>query len=117
MAEMALSRRRLRGLTNKLDYLQQLGVNALWISAHLSKFTAGSAAVQKVISRIMPIMVITQDWTNLDANMGSEADLRTLVDSAHQRGIRILFDVVMNHTGYATLADMQEYQFGVISFW
>ncbi len=27
----------LRGLTNKLDYLQQLGVNALWISAHLSR--------------------------------------------------------------------------------
>ena len=35
-------------------------------------------------------------------------------DSAHQRGIRILFDVVMNHTGYATLADMQEYQFGAL---
>ncbi len=105
----------LRGLTNKLDYLQQLGVNALWISAQPSKFTAGSAAVQKAISRIMPTTVIThQDWTNLDANMGNEADLRTLVDSAHQRGIRILFDVVMNHTGYATLADMQEYQFGAL---
>ncbi|MCV5180111.1 alpha-amylase family glycosyl hydrolase, partial [Escherichia coli] len=33
---------------------------------------------------------------------------------AHQRGIRILFDVVMNHAGYATLADMQEYQFGAL---
>ncbi|WP_042845894.1 alpha-amylase, partial [Salmonella enterica] len=31
-----------------------------------------------------------------------------------QRGIRILFDVVMNHAGYATLADMQEYQFGAL---
>ena len=102
----------LRGLTNKLDYLQQLGVNALWISAPFEQIHGWVGGGTKGdFPHYAYHGYYTQDWTNLDANMGSEADLRTLVDSAHQRGIRILFDVVMNHTGYATLADMQEYQF------
>ncbi len=105
----------LRGLTNKLDYLQQLGVNALWISAPFEQIHGWVGGGTKGdFPHYAYHGYYTQDWTNLDANMGSEADLRTLVDSAHQRGIRILFDVVMNHTGYATLADMQEYQFGAL---
>lgn len=105
----------LRGLTNKLDYLQQLGVNALWISAPFEQIHGWVGGGTKGdFPHYAYHGYYTQDWTNLDANMGREADLRTLVDSAHQRGIRILFDVVMNHTGYATLADMQEYQFGAL---
>ncbi len=105
----------LRGLTNKLDYLQQLGVNALWISAPFEQIHGWVGGGTKGdFPHYAYHGYYTQDWTNLDANMGSEAALRTLVDSAHQRGIRILFDVVMNHTGYATLADMQEYQFGAL---
>ncbi|MEK8924710.1 alpha-amylase [Escherichia coli] len=105
----------LRGLTNKLDYLQQLGVNALWISAPFEQIHGWVGGGTKGdFPHYAYHGYYTQDWTNLDANMGSEADLRRLVDSAHQRGIRILFDVVMNHTGYATLADMQEYQFGAL---
>ncbi|EPU4320780.1 alpha-amylase [Escherichia coli] len=105
----------LRGLTNKLDYLQQLGVNALWISAPFEQIHGWVGGGTKGdFPHYAYHGYYTQDWTNLDANMGSETDLRTLVDSAHQRGIRILFDVVMNHTGYATLADMQEYQFGAL---
>ena len=105
----------LRGLTNKLDYLQQLGVNALWISAPFEQIHGWVGGGTKGdFPHYAYHGYYTQDWTNLDANMGREADLRTLVDSAHQRGIRILFDVVMNHTGYATLADMQEFQFGAL---
>ncbi|AUT29947.1 alpha-amylase [Escherichia marmotae] len=105
----------LRGLTNRLDYLQQLGVNALWISAPFEQIHGWVGGGTKGdFPHYAYHGYYTQDWTNLDANMGNEADLQALVDGAHQRGIRILFDVVMNHTGYATLADMQEYQFGAL---
>ena len=40
--------------------------------------------------------------------MGTEDELKTFIDTAHSKGIRVVWDVVMNHTGYATLADMQE---------
>ena len=105
----------LRGLASKLDYLQQLGVNALWISAPFEQIHGWVGGGTKGdFPHYAYHGYYTQDWTTLDANMGNEADLRALVDGAHQRGIRILFDVVMNHTGYATLADMQEYQFGAL---
>ncbi len=103
----------LAGLTGKLDYLQKLGVNALWISSPLEQIHGWVGGGTKGdFPHYAYHGYYTQDWTRLDANMGDEADLRKLVDEAHKRGMRILFDVVMNHTGYATLADMQEYQFG-----
>ncbi|RPH28842.1 alpha-amylase [Buttiauxella warmboldiae] len=105
----------LAGLTQKLDYLQRLGVNALWISSPLEQIHGWVGGGTKGdFPHYAYHGYYTMDWTKLDANMGTEDELRTLVDEAHKRGIRILFDVVMNHTGYATLADMQEYQFGAL---
>jgi alpha-amylase len=105
----------LAGLTQKLDYLQQLGINALWISSPLEQIhgwvgggTKGDFPHYAYHGYYM------LDWTRLDANMGDEKDLKRLVDEAHRRGIRILFDVVVNHTGYATLADMQQFGFGTL---
>ncbi|HHT0404463.1 TPA: alpha-amylase [Raoultella ornithinolytica] len=103
----------LQGLTSKLDYLKELGVNALWISSPLEQIHGWVGGGTKGdFPHYAYHGYYAQDWTKLDANMGTEEDLRRLVDEAHKRGIRILFDVVMNHTGYATLADMQTFKFG-----
>lgn len=105
----------LQGLASKLDYLQQLGVNALWISSPLEQIHGWvGGGSNGDFPHYAYHGYYPQDWTKLDANMGTEEDLRHLVEAAHKRGIRILFDVVMNHTGYATLADMQQYQFGAL---
>ena len=103
----------LAGLTGKLDYLQQLGVNALWISSPLEQIHGWVGGGTKGdFPHYAYHGYYTLDWTKLDANMGTGEDLQKLVSEAHKRGIRILFDVVVNHTGYATLADMQTYHFG-----
>lgn len=105
----------LAGLTGKLDYLQQLGVNALWISSPLEQIHGWiGGGTNGDFPHYAYHGYYALDWTKLDANMGTEQELHTLVEQAHKRGIRILFDVVMNHVGYATLADMQEFQFGAL---
>ena len=105
----------LAGLTSKLDYLQQLGVNALWISSPLEQIHGWiGGGTNGDFPHYAYHGYYALDWTKLDANMGTEQELHTLVEQAHKRGIRILFDVVMNHVGYATLADMQEFNFGAL---
>ncbi|QGM81159.1 alpha-amylase [Otariodibacter oris] len=103
----------LKGLTEKLDYLQQLGVDAIWISSPLEQIHGWVGGGDRGdFPHYAYHGYYHLDWTKVDANMGTEDDLKTFIEQAHQRGIRVLFDIVMNHTGYATLADMQEFGFG-----
>lgn len=97
----------LRGLTQKLDHLSALGVNAVWITAPYEQvhgWVAGADFPHYAYHGYWPL-----DYTRLDANMGTPEDLRNLVSAAHGRGIRVVVDVVMNHPGYATGADLLEY--------
>ena len=75
----------LAGVASKLDYLQQLGVGALWLSP------------------IHPAMSYhgydVTDYTAIDPRLGTEADFDRLVSEAHNRDIHIYLDYVMNHTG------------------
>jgi alpha-amylase len=99
-----------KGLTQKLDYLQQLGATAIWISPIVEQ-THGwvVGGNQGEFKSYAYAGYWALDFTRLDANWGTESDLQTLVDGAHQRGIRVLVDVVLNHPGYATADDLLAY--------
>ncbi|SHG41413.1 alpha-amylase family glycosyl hydrolase [Massilia sp. CF038] len=95
----------LAGITAKIKegYFESLGVDALWISppveqnhASTDEGTGNSYGFHGYWAK---------DFTSIDANLGTEADLHELVDTAHAHGMRVLLDVVMNHTGPVTAAD------------
>lgn len=98
----------LKGVIEKLDYIQSLGTDAIWLSPIVEQihgFVGGGS------SGSFPFYAYhgywTRDFTKIDENFGNEEDLKTLVEEAHKRGIRILLDAVVNHSGYSTLADLQ----------
>jgi len=107
----------LRGLTQKLTagWFDQLGVNALWITAPYEQIHGWVVGGDKEFKHYAYHGYYALDYTLLDQNMGTPDDLRALVDAAHARGIRILFDVVMNHPGYLDITTAR--QLGVPVLW
>ncbi|EMB7844992.1 alpha-amylase [Vibrio vulnificus] len=98
----------LKGVIEKLDYIQSLGTDAIWLSPIVEQvhgFVGGGD------SGSFPFYAYhgywTRDFTKIDENFGRDEDLKTLVEEAHKRGIKILLDAVINHSGYSTLADLQ----------
>jgi alpha-amylase len=107
----------LRGLTRKVEagYFDALGVNALWITAPYEQIHGWVVGGDKAFKHYAYHGYYALDYTLLDANMGTPDDLRALVGAAHKRGIRVLFDVVMNHPGYLDLVTARE--LGVKVLW
>lgn len=102
------------GLTAWIEegYFNDLGVNALWISAPYEQIHGwvggGSGEFQHYAYHgHWPL-----DFTETDKAFGSIQEFQTLVDTAHERGLRVVIDVVLNHVGYATMNDMAAFNFG-----
>jgi len=107
----------LKGVTDKLKegWFKQLGVNAIWITAPYEQIHGWVVGGDKAFKHYAYHGYYALDYTVLDQNMGTPEELRELVDTAHAQGIRILFDVVMNHPGYLDLRSANE--FGVQVLW
>jgi alpha-amylase len=99
----------LKGLSAKLDYIASLGATAIWISPIVEQVHGWVAGGSGDFKYYGYHGYWALDFTKLDANLGAAADLTAFVDGAHQRGIRVLLDVVMNHPGYATGDDLVSY--------
>jgi alpha-amylase len=81
-----------QGVIDKLDYLEALGVTALWISPVVRNVEedAGFASYHGYW---------TQDFLTVNPHFGDLAALRRLVDGAHARGMKVILDIVTNHVG------------------
>lgn len=104
----------LKGITQKINanYFKDLGINTLWLTAPYEQvhgFVFGNDHKHYGYHGYYPL-----DWTAIDKNMGSKADLQALVDAAHAQGIRVVLDVVLNHTGYENIKDMAEFGYGTL---
>ena len=73
----------LKGITKKLDYIKDLGCNAIYLTP--------------VFESISNHKYDISDYYNVDPQFGSNEDLKELVKMAHSKGIRIVLDAVFNH--------------------
>ncbi|EKU82996.1 alpha-amylase [Massilia sp. UYP32] len=93
------------GITAKIKegYFNDLGVNAIWFTPVVEQIHGSTDEGTGKSYGFHGYWA--KDFTALDAAFGTEAELKELVDTAHANGIRIVFDVVMNHTGPVTKQD------------
>ena len=92
----------LKGVLRRLDYIQGLGVTALWVAPIFrNKPVQGPAGHESAGYHGYWIT----DFTHVDPHFGSDADFKALVDAAHARGMKVYMDIVVNHT-----ADVIQYR-------
>jgi len=93
------------GVTAKLDYLQDLGVNTIWITPIVENVEG--VAVTGEGSKDVPYNAAyhgywANDFTKLNPTLGTTEEFETMISEAHKRGMRIMVDIVVNHAGYGT---------------
>ena len=95
----------LKGVTQKIKdgYFTDLGINAIWMTPIVEQIHGGTDEGTGLSYGYHGYWA--KDWTKIDPNFGTKEDLKELVAVAHQNGIRVLLDAVINHTGPVTEKD------------
>ena len=96
----------IKGITKKIEegYFKALGVDVLWMTP-LNEQIHGYW--DEDWGRSYPFHGYwPKDWTQIDPNFGTEADMKKMIATAHAYGIRVLADVIINHTGPISASDV-----------
>lgn len=94
-----------KGITKKVEdgYFTKLGVDILWMTPlveNIEGFVDEGTGVSFGFHGYW-----TKDWTAIDKRIGTKEDVRAMVKAAHDKGIKVIMDVVINHTGPVTDKD------------
>lgn len=79
----------IKGITDHLDYIENLGVTAIWVNPVLTNDMPGGTYHGYA----------TTDYYNIDPRFGTNQEWNNLVDQCHKRGIKVVMDMIFNHSG------------------
>ncbi len=79
----------MRGIRNHLDYIDSLGVTAIWVCPVLENDMPGGSYHGYA----------TTDYYNIDPRFGSNEEWNALIEEAHKRGLKVVMDMIFNHSG------------------
>lgn len=83
----------LAGLLDKIDYIQGLGTTSIWLTPSFK-----NKAVQPEDKSAGYHGYWITDFTQIDPHLGTNAELKALIEAAHARGMKVYFDIITNHT-------------------
>ncbi|MEE2569973.1 alpha-amylase family glycosyl hydrolase [Pseudarthrobacter sp. J64] len=83
----------LAGLLDKIDYIQGLGTTSIWLTPSFK-----NKAVQPEDNSAGYHGYWITDFTQIDPHLGTNDELKALINEAHARGMKVYFDIITNHT-------------------
>ena len=95
----------IKGIIQKIDsnYFTNLGINVIWLTPIVEQIHDGVDEGSGVTYGFHGYW--TRDWSTIDPNFGTRQHLAEMVKKAHAKGIRVMLDAVINHTGPVTEID------------
>lgn len=104
-----------QGVIERLDYLEDLGINTIWITPIVDNIN-WDLRHDKDGNQYGYHGYWAKDFTKLDEHLGDIKTFQELLEKAHDRGIKVMVDVVLNHTGYGLKENDPSIGLGIPNF-